>query len=210
MPKDMTPRPKPTSPVAQPKRTATKEVPMVSSMIQPPSPITMEVDHYINGVFATFRENFSNYIALTQHERTIQARLELAEKTLCLTREHLLDTLKQAGNTATPKDWEPLLSNVRFVGVRLIDACYTVLSEKKKMTSDELLTAMNGGGYRFRTTSPLREIHAAMLKSKRYVRKVGNEYVWIGGGETIEMRPKVVTPVTADTTAMGPTGTERK
>lgn len=157
-------------------------------------------------MYETFKENVDRYAALTKHEREIQARLELAEKTVCLTRDHLVDTVRQAEGAATPADWQPLLNDVRFVGVRLVDACLTALREKKRLSPEELLINLNAGSYRFRTTSPLREIHAAMLRQRR-ARKVGNDYVWAAGGETVEMRPRLVTQNT-DAFNLDPTGTE--
>lgn len=199
MPRDIMPKPKPMVPVET-----------VQSLLCKPSVITSEIDAYVRGVFATFRENVAQYQSLNRHEHEIQARLELSEKTLCLTRDHLIDTLKQVEGTVTPKDWQPLLNDVQFVGVRLVDACLTLLRQHGKMSSEELLTALNGGMFRFRTTSPLREIHAAMLRQRK-AKKIGNEYVWSGGGAPVKMRPRpAAVATTSDPTDLEVTGTEMK
>jgi len=87
-----------------------------------------------------------------------------------------------------------MFDEVRFVGVRLVDACHALLQERNKMTTAELLKELNAGMYRFRTNSPLREIHAALLKQRR-AKKVGDQWIWVGGGEQIPMRLRVQ-PVT--------------
>ncbi len=98
------------------------------------------------------------YSDLTSHLLDMQARIELAEKTLCLTRDHLAMTITQT-DSATPQDWEQHLREVRFVGVRLADACMVLLKEKKALTPQEILIGLNRGMFRFRTNSPLAKKH---------------------------------------------------
>jgi hypothetical protein len=51
--------------------------------------ITLESGAYLNGLFQDFAKQISRYKGLTGHLMDIEARLQLAEKTLCLTRDHL-------------------------------------------------------------------------------------------------------------------------
>ena len=73
-------------------------------------------------------------------------------------------------------------ARVRFVGMRLVDACVTVLQEHRKLTPVKLLDAINEGTFRFRTNAPLREIHAALLRHP-HVKREGNYYLWSGPKE---------------------------
>ena len=183
MPRDIKPKPKPTVPVAV----------KVPKLTAEPKVHTMETNSFIDGLFAEFRSNVGRYQGLTAHQFELEARIEMTEKTLCLMRDHLRDTIERADCAAPPRDWKPLFEEVRFVGVRLVDACMTLLQEHGKLTQEELLTGLNGGMFRFRTSSPLREIHAAMLRQRR-AKKLGNTWVWIGGGEEVQMRLRVATP----------------
>jgi hypothetical protein len=151
----------------------------------PATVVTMEANAFINGLLEEFRANAERYTSLTRHHLELEARIELTERTLCLTRDHLAMTIQQAdGNVLSAYDWRPLFDEVRFVGVRLVDACLALLQENGKLTQEQLLKGLNSGMFRFRTSSPLREIHAAMLRQRR-AKKVGDTWVWLGGGEQI-------------------------
>lgn len=106
----------------------------------------------------------------------LEARVELAEKTVSLTRDHLMTEIERS-DSSTPRDWVSTLNNFRFVGSRLVDACMTVLEEGKRMTPQEILVALNRGMFRFRTSSPLREIHAALLRQS-FAKKEDSVWVW--------------------------------
>lgn len=81
-----------------------------------------------------------------------------------------------------PKEWRARLQLSRFVGARLADACLMILRERKKITHEELVDALNVGGFRFRTTSPAREIHAALLRQPKNVERLDEGgWKWIGG-----------------------------
>jgi hypothetical protein len=159
---------------------------------------TYETDSYLEGVYSALHENFQTYHGLIKQELMLQARLELAEKTVCLHRDHLVLSVAQAECATAPSKWQPLLNMIRFVGVRLVDACMTILQEKKKLTPEQLLVELNNGMYRFRTSAPLREIHAALMRESR-VKKTDDCYVWVGGGEQISLRlrPAPVHPLPA-------------
>lgn len=152
---------------------------------------THESTMFLNGLFEELAEQKNKYCALTGHLLALEARIELAEKTLCLTRDHFAMTVAKTQD-AMPQDWNRVLSGVRYVGVRLADACSQSLQEHKKMTPEELLRDLNNGMFRFRTNSPLREIHAALLRHPHVKREKGN-YTWVAppNAEQITMRLKV-------------------
>lgn len=157
---------------------------------------TAEATAYLSGLFGEFREQTVKYHSLTRQLLSLEAQIELAEKTLCLMRDHLAMAIDKTEG-AVPNDWEKVLHKVRFVGVRLADACNAVLQEKKKLTPEQLLHELNDGMYRFRTNAPLREIHAALIKPTFAVKK-GNAYHWIGNAEQqmpLRMRVVSTTPV---------------
>ena len=139
---------------------------------------TIEVDGYVDGLYKEFHSQAHRYMELTRHFMEVEARVELAEKNLCLTRDHLAAAIARIDN-ATPRDWKKTFASVRFVGYRLADACVKLLRERKKLTSQQLLEALNNGMYRFRTNTPLREIHAALLR-QQYAKRQGDTWIWRG------------------------------
>lgn len=143
--------------------------------------ISVESSAYLDGLFQELQRQIHHYVEFTRMLHNVEARLELAEKTLSLTRDHLMMTISQT-DSARPRDWKGTLDGVRFVGVRLVDACQVLLQERKKMTPEELLMALNEGMYHFRTNSPLREIHAAMLR-QNFAKREDEYWVWIGKSE---------------------------
>ena len=161
---------------------------------------THESTAYLQGLFNAFQEHVAEYNAMTAHLLEMEARIELAEKTLSLTRDHLNMTINQTEGAA-PHEWDKVLNSVRFVGVRLADACMALLQEstQKKLTPDELLNQLNHGMFRFRTNSPLREIHAALLKQSS-VKRSGSHWVWTGKAEQLPLRLRVMkaTPQTIE------------
>ncbi len=146
-----------------------------------PNQFSVESDAYLQGLFQELHRQGEQYLNYTEQVRNLEARLELAEKTLALTRDHLAMTIKRT-DSARPRDWTKTFEHYRFVGVRLADACMALLQENKKMTSDELLAALNKGLFRFRTNSPQREIHAAMLRQS-FAKKSGGCWTWTGKAE---------------------------
>jgi hypothetical protein len=143
---------------------------------------TLESTAYMEGLFSDFAQQVRRYHELTAAQLGIEARLELAEKTLILTRDHLkmvLDTTEGAEKSEFLARWKDKSKDVRFVGMRLLDVCVALLKEHKKLTPQRLLDAINAGTFRFRTNSPLREIHAALLRHAG-VRRDGNHYIWDG------------------------------
>jgi hypothetical protein len=149
---------------------------------------TTEADAFLNGLYQEFHEQLHKYNTLTSHLMSLEARIELSEKTLCLTRDHLMMAIKRSDST-TPREWDKTLATARFVGWRLVDACLELLREHKKLRPEELRDQLNIGMFRFRTSAPLREIHAALLRQSAIKKENG---AWIYAGEQEPMRLRVV------------------
>jgi hypothetical protein len=164
---------------------------------------TLESGAFLEGLFEDFAQQRHRYHQFTAHLMGLEARLELAEKTLILTRDHLEMALKTAEGDEEKRylpRWKEESRKVRFVGMRLVDVCATVLKEHRKLTPQKLLDAINDGTFRFRTNAPLREIHAALLRHP-YVKRDGNYYIWNAPPEeqiTMRLRdsrqPAIITP----------------
>jgi len=152
---------------------------------------TYESTAYLNGLFTQFNEQKKKYHILIGQLMGLEAQTELAEKTLSLARDHFAMTVEKTQD-AIPTDWSDDLNSVRYVGIRLADACTNSLREHKKMTPEQLLRDLNNGMFRFRTNSPLREIHGALLRHPHVKREKG-AYVWIAppDAEQIKMRLRV-------------------
>jgi hypothetical protein len=142
---------------------------------------SMESTSFLGGLFCELHEQVHKYQGLTQELLSLEARIELAEKQLCLARDHFEMTIDKT-ESALPNDWQKIFQSIRFVGVRLADACQVLLQERKKLTPQQFLRGLNDGMFRFRTNSPLREIHAALIKQP-WQNKVGDSYVWMGNPE---------------------------
>src|SRR2546425_984880 len=99
---------------------------------------TTESTAYLRGLYAEFETQVVRYHELTAHMRELEARVELAEKTLSLTRDHLAAMIDKT-EFAAPKDWAKTLNTVRYVGVRLMDACVGLLRTQGKLTLQEMV-----------------------------------------------------------------------
>lgn len=154
---------------------------------------TTESDAFLHGLYHEFLDQAKRYQNLTAQLFQLEARVELAEKQLCLTRDHLAMAIERTEG-AMPQDWTKMLEIVRFVGVRLAEACVVLLKERKKLTNEELLHALNLGMFRFRTNTPFREIHAALLR-QRNVKRMDGGWVWTGPDPSKEqLRLRLVRP----------------
>jgi len=142
---------------------------------------TSESTAFLAALNSEFSCQVERYHELTTQLLQIQARVELAEKQLCLTRDHLAMVITKTEG-AMPRNWEATLKKVRFVGLRLADACLALLREREKMTAEELLDDLNEGMFRFRSNTPFREIHAALLKQQN-VKRTKDGWTWIGPKE---------------------------
>jgi hypothetical protein len=162
---------------------------------------TMEATAFVRGLFREFQEQTQKYHSLTAQLFALEGQIELVEKTLCLTRDHLAMTIRNT-ESAAPHDWDKVFHKVRFVGVRLADACKVLLQEKQKLTPEGLLAGLNEGMFRFRTNSPQREIHAALLRQS-FAKKVGGAYEWLGEAEQqMPLRMRAMRPRTIDQTPL--------
>jgi len=137
-----------------------------------------ESSAYLHGLYQELQQQTAKYAALTSELLSLEARVELAEKTVCLTRDHLALEIEQS-DSAAPRNWSETLNRFRFAGVRLADACLALLKERRSMTPQQLLVGLNEGMFRFRTSAPLREIHAALLRQESAKKEDAN-WVWIG------------------------------
>ena len=152
--------------------------------------ISAEATSYLQGMFQEFYTQVAKYEQQTQELHSLEGRIELTEKTLSLIRDHLAMAVENT-DSATPRDWSQTLGSVRFVGVRLADACMALLQENKKMSPHEIMVGLNKGMFRFRTSSPLREIHAALLR-QTFANKVGQSWVWTGIANQLPLRLRVM------------------
>ena len=150
---------------------------------------TLESNAYLEGLFSDFAQQMRRYHDLTAAQLGIEARLELAEKTLILTRDHLkmaLDTSESSERNAFLARWKEQSKNVRFFGMRLLDVCVGLLQEHKKLSPQRLLDLVNAGTFRFRTNSPLREIHAALRGTQASARR---PLIWAARDQEQQRRP---------------------
>src|ERR1700723_3557238 len=76
---------------------------------------TMEATAFLRGLFHEFQEQTKKYQSLTSQLLSLEAQIELVEKTLCLTRDHFAMTIKNTEH-AVPNDWDKVFHTVRFVG----------------------------------------------------------------------------------------------
>jgi hypothetical protein len=172
---------------AAPSQRSTK---IADTRSSPDGQSALEATSFLRGLFTEFQQQKERYANMTAGLLSLEARIELAEKTLCLTRDHLAMSIEKT-DSAIPNDWAKVLNSVRFVGMRLADACMALLKEQGKMAPKEILSALNSGMFRFRTNSPLREIHAALLRQNS-AKRVGSAWVWTGTREQIPMRFRVL------------------
>lgn len=142
---------------------------------------TVEATAYLQALYVEFREQVARYRDLTAHRLELEAEVELAERTLCVTRDHLAMVIAR-GDSAMPCDWKKTFCSVRFVGWRLANACVALLRKYKKLTPEQLLHILNLGMFRFRTNTPRREIHAALLR-QQFAKREGDGWIWTGPAE---------------------------
>lgn len=138
---------------------------------------TLERQAFVDGLFSALDEQIAHYLQLVGQDADLHARLMLSERNLRLTRDHLNYLLSKT-DEELPKGWQQKLHRIRFVGARLGDACIEILREKKTLSTRELLDQVNRGQFRFRTSAPLREINAALLRHPDIKRK-GDTWLYI-------------------------------
>ena len=136
---------------------------------------TMESVAYVKGVYHAFHKQVSVYHQLTDRLLRLEGEIVLTEKQVQLARDHLRMVIGKTPGVVPP-DWDTTLGSVRFVGLRLADACLQILRDHSPITTEELIQALDHGMYRWRSHSPARELNAAMLKQKSVKRQ---ENTWI-------------------------------
>ena len=152
---------------------------------------TVEVDGYLTGIFHELKELANKYTALTTQDAALQARMDRTEDHLRATRDHLMIAIKNAADETVPQNWTDVLKTVEFVGMRLADACVSLLRQQKRMTPEKLLIDLNEGMFRFRSNTPLREIHATLLRHT-LIQRVEGDWVWTGDQPSLPMPKKVI------------------
>lgn len=143
-----------------------------------PTSTSTEALGYVGGLYAEFVDQVVRYNKLTGELLGLQARVDLQEKNLVVTRDHLALAIEKSEEQMPPA-WEKQIEFARFVGMRLADACLLLLKERKRVTHNDMLSTLNRGMFRFRTNAPLREIHGALLRQP-YVKRTSDGWVWNG------------------------------
>lgn len=157
---------------------------------KPGGPMTTSTEAlgYIGGLYTEFLDQVLRYNDLTRQLLSLQARVELQEKNLVVTRDHLAMHIEKS-EEEMPPDWTKQIGCARFVGMRLADACLMLLKERKRITHADMLAALNRGMFRFRTNGPLREIHGAMVRQP-FVKRVSDGWMWTGP-DIVEAEPGI-------------------
>lgn len=152
---------------------------------------TLERASFVRGQFTELRHHFEHYQALAAELLELEGRAELCERTLMSSRDHLIESMAQSQMSGedVPDEWQEVLAQIRFVGARLGDACMTILRERGTLTTDELMKALNDGEYRFRTPTPRKEIHAAMMRQPN-VNRVDDTWVYEAPAEDDLIKPR--------------------
>ena len=131
---------------------------------------SVERQGFVAGLFDALREQLDRHLTLVRQLATLQGKVQVSERNLALTRDHLQALLEDTADEMVPEGWEDVLSRVRFVGVRLGSACLALLREHDALSTEELEIKLNEGQFRFNTGTPLREINAALLRQRHVVR----------------------------------------
>ncbi len=137
---------------------------------------TLERRAFVEGLFHELDEQLRRYSGLIDKLFQLEARVQVNERTLKATRDHLLAALNDVGEEV-PDNWESVLCRVRFLGMRLADACVEILKERGSVTMEELREELDNGMFRFNTPTPMREINAALLR-QQHVRREGDRWVY--------------------------------
>ena len=98
--------------------------------VEIPNTTTLESNAYLSGMLNEFQAEVGHYQELSGKIMEFEARLELTEKKLSLIREHLAMAIRttEGSHSSMFAQFVDMSSKVRFVGVRLVDACTTFSS----------------------------------------------------------------------------------
>ena len=139
--------------------------------IVPAHPVpSLERHEFVRGLFEELEAQLHRHLAIVAELSRLQGRVEVGERALMATRDHLLSALESTLDEHVPEDWQEVIGRVRFIGVRLGVACTDLLREHESLTTEGLHSYLNNGQFRFRSGTPLREINAALIRNARAVR----------------------------------------
>ena len=134
----------------------------------PPRPApSLERQEFVEGLFEELHQQLHQHKQRVAEVSRLRGRIEVGERALIAAREHLLAVLESTADEHVPDGWPEVLAEVRFVGVRLGVACADLLEEHGPLTTEELHAHLNSGQFRFRSSTPLREIHGALIRNSR-------------------------------------------
>src|SRR5260370_37769043 len=75
----------------------------------------LEATSFLSGLFEEFQEQKARYANLTESLLSVEGRIELVGKTLCLTLDHLSMSIEKT-DSAVPHDRTRILKSCRFAG----------------------------------------------------------------------------------------------
>ena len=153
-------------------------------IIKKASAPSLERQAFVDGLFHELDTQLHHHLKLVEQYSRLSAQIMISERTVRMTRDHLNWVLTRSED-AVPLGWNEVLAKVRFIGMRLGDACMRLLEEYGTLTSDEMRKKLDMGQFRFRSGSPLREINAALLRQSN-VKKEEDRWTLKGGKKTKE------------------------
>ena len=125
-------------------------------------------------MIAELRERAERHAAAAAGAALLERRIARGERRLAAAGEHLLAVLEADGIDA-PAGWRDALLRARMAGASAGKACAIMLQEHGPLTTAGLKTMLERAGFRFRGATPLREIHAALIRNSR-VRRDGDRW----------------------------------
>lgn len=143
-----------------------------------PTQPSLERYEFVTGLFEELHEQLTRHLTHVKDLSRAQGRIEVGERALVATRDYLLSILETTADEHVPEDWRDILDQVQFIGVRLGVACTDLIERHGPLTIEELHARLNDGQFRFRTSTPLREINAALIRNSR-ARKEGERWVYV-------------------------------
>lgn len=133
---------------------------------------------FMNGLIAQLREQMDRYTQLVEKMAEIEARLAVSERTIQTTRDFILQEQQENPAEMRPASYATIMASVRYIGVRIGTACVDALRDLGSASTEELEDHLNGGGFRFRSGTPLREINAALMRHPR-ARRIDDKWTYV-------------------------------
>lgn len=131
---------------------------------------------FLGGMAAELSRMSRRYAEDAAAQSRLEARIAAGERRIAAARRHLEIALEGWPPGAVPAAWSELAASARFAGAAAGDACVLLLRERGPLATEELRTLLAAAGFRFRTRTPGREIHAALLR-KRGVGRSGGRWI---------------------------------